>query len=212
MLARLGRHYDQRVLEQFLYLPEVTRDHRVDEAWMKDWSEQLEQALRAMVNGDGTQYSIDVRTDDDGPAALVITRGQHGGEIKTDLPIRFFGSPEYAELASMGERIVDMIGDGAYVQRGEARQEVDSFKEAMDWFMAAARRGLNIQRYKGLGEMNPDQLWDTTVNPETRRLMRVQIEDAVAADEVFTTLMGDQVEPRREFIERNALAAENIDI
>lgn len=106
----------------------------------------------------------------------------------------------------------DLLQSGAVVSRGKEQTEVDSFPEAIDWLMSQAKKGQNIQRYKGLGEMNPDQLWETTVNPETRRLLQVRIEDAVAADEIFTTLMGDQVEPRREFIERNALAVANLDV
>ena len=105
-----------------------------------------------------------------------------------------------------------MLDKDAVVRRGDKEREVGTFREAIDWLMDEARRGQTIQRYKGLGEMNPDQLWDTTVNPETRRLMQVKIEDAIRADEIFTTLMGDHVEPRREFIERNALAVSNLDV
>ena len=105
-----------------------------------------------------------------------------------------------------------MIGEGAYVTSGTQRRDVGSFKEAITWLFDQARKGQSMQRYKGLGEMNPEQLWETTINPETRRLLQVRIEDAIAADEIFNTLMGDQVEPRREFIEKNALAVSNLDV
>ena len=98
------------------------------------------------------------------------------------------------------------------MQRGEAKQDVVTFKEAIGWLLDQARKGQSIQRYKGLGEMNPEQLWDTTINPQSRRLVQVKIEDALGADEIFSTLMGDQVEPRREFIERNALSVSNLDV
>ena len=113
---------------------------------------------------------------------------------------------------ALAAKIGDLLSEDSVIRRGEKELSVDSFAEAVDWLMNEARRGQSIQRYKGLGEMNPDQLWDTTVNPETRRLLQVKIDDAVKADEIFTTLMGDQVEPRREFIERNALTVENLDV
>lgn len=124
----------------------------------------------------------------------------------------FFATAEYRRIAALGDELLDLVGEGARVVRGDQSREVASFREAMEWLLSEGRKGQMIQRYKGLGEMNPDQLWETTVNPETRRLMQVRIEDAVGADEIFTTLMGDHVEPRREFIERNALTVANLDV
>jgi DNA gyrase subunit B len=137
---------------------------------------------------------------------------QHGIGATRYLPREFFDTNEYKHIMALAAKLSGLLGDGAYVRRGERQAQVGEFSEAIDWLMNEARRGQAIQRYKGLGEMNPDQLWDTTVNPATRRLMQVRIEDAVKADEVFTTLMGDQVEPRREFIEKNALTVANLDV
>jgi len=128
------------------------------------------------------------------------------------LPREFFESAEYQRIADLAKTLAGLIGDGAYVARGNDREDIASFKEVVKWMFEQAKKGQTIQRYKGLGEMNPEQLWDTTINPETRRLTQVRIEDAVAADDIFTTLMGDQVEPRREFIEKNALSVANLDV
>ena len=128
------------------------------------------------------------------------------------MPREFFDTKEYRHIVEYAVRVRELIDEGSYIERGDKREAVATFDEAIEWLMNEARKGQSIQRYKGLGEMNPDQLWDTTVNPETRRLMQVKIEDAVKADEIFTTLMGDHVEPRREFIEKNALTVSNLDI
>jgi DNA gyrase subunit B len=219
IVARLSNRYDEPVLRAMSSLPAVTEDVLDDLDKLEAWAEQLSAALPKVnsdrvSNGNGCTYTAMLdRGDEDGEGVrIAITRIQHGVGTTRYLPREFFGTNEYRHMMALAEKLSDLIGEGAYVQRGEKQVPVGSFAAAVSWLMDEARRGQSIQRYKGLGEMNPDQLWDTTVNPETRRLMQVKIEDAVKADEIFTTLMGDQVEPRREFIEKNALTVEHLDV
>jgi len=219
IIARLAGRYDESVLRTIAGQPNVSTDSNEGLDKLAAWTEQLSEALpksvgdRAINNNGGT-YSAELdRGDEDGEGVRIgITRVQHGVGATRYLPREFFDTNEYGHIMALSAKLKDLLGDGAYVQRGERTANVNTFAEAVDWLMAEARRGQSIQRYKGLGEMNPDQLWDTTVNPETRRLMQVKIEDAVKTDEIFTTLMGDQVEPRREFIEKNALTVANLDV
>jgi len=212
IIRRWAKRYDESLLEQLIYLPEVPIESfdRLD--WLRDWCRSLETRLNER-DGAAREFRVEVQTgQDSAPQRLLVHRMQHGLSIDKHIQREFFESAEYRRIAELGRTLTGLIGEGAYVAKGDAREEVASFKQAMNWLLAEARKGQTIQRYKGLGEMNPEQLWDTTINPETRRLMQVKIEDAVAADDIFTTLMGDQVEPRREFIEKNAPAVANLDI
>jgi len=219
IVDRLSGRYDEAVLRELARMPAVTPALGEDLDKLDAWAQQLSAALPKargdrVQNGSGGSYSAVLeRGDADGEGVrIAITKVQHGIGATRYLPREFFGSNEYGHIATLAGKLGDLLGEGAYVSRGERQAPVSSFAEAVEWIMNEARRGQSIQRYKGLGEMNPDQLWDTTVNPETRRLMQVKVEDAVKADEIFTTLMGDQVEPRREFIEKNALAVSNLDV
>ena len=147
-----------------------------------------------------------------GASQLVLVKRVHGQDRDDVFGEDFFLSADFHFLSRFARRLDGLLEEGAYVKRGERTLASRDFIEIMEWLVEEAKRGLSIQRYKGLGEMNPEQLWETTMDPETRRLTRVNIEDAIAADEVFTTLMGDQVGPRREFIEQNALTAANLDV
>jgi DNA gyrase subunit B len=219
IIDRLAGRYDEKVLRAIATQPEITSDVSEDLDKLDAWTQQLSAVLpkssgdRAQ-NGNGGTYSAALdRGDEDGEGVRIgITRVQHGVGATRYLPREFFDTNEYKHIMALAAKLSELIGDGAFVKRGERQNSVEDFPAAVEWLMTEARRGQSIQRYKGLGEMNPDQLWDTTVNPETRRLMQVKIEDAVKADEIFTTLMGDQVEPRREFIEKNALTVANLDV
>jgi len=219
IIARLANRYDETVLRAIARLPEVTPAIADDLDALEAWTAKLSDALPKHTgdrssNGNGGTYTAELdRGDADGEGVRIgITRVQHGIGATRYLPREFFGTNEYEHIARLATKLDGLLAEDATVRRGDRDAPIDAFGQAVAWLMSEARRGQSIQRYKGLGEMNPDQLWDTTVNPETRRLMQVRIEDAVKADEIFTTLMGDQVEPRREFIEKNALTVANLDV
>jgi DNA gyrase subunit B len=213
IIVRLARRYDARLLEQLLYVPVVSRNDFDRPDWLQAWAAELASRLDVVADGNAT-YTLTLQPTPNAPGVgrIHISKSEHGSRFDKYLTRDFFDSSEYQRIAALSRTLAGLIGEGAFVRRGEARRDVASFKQAIDWLFDHAKRGQSIQRYKGLGEMNPAQLWDTTINPETRRLMQVRIEDAVTADEVFTTLMGDEVEPRREFIEKNALAVSNLDV
>jgi DNA gyrase subunit B len=158
-----------------------------------------------------------VRSDElSGMLSLRIERMYHGNIKVSSIDADFVESSDYKVLENAAQTFKGLLGEGAFIRRGEGERmkevAVQDFHHAMLWLREEAERGVSKQRYKGLGEMNPMQLWETTMDPKVRRLLKVQIEDAIAADQIFTTLMGDDVEPRRAFIESNALRAGNIDV
>jgi DNA gyrase subunit B len=210
-INRLDRQYDAGLLREMV--SQGTPDEGVitDKAVLQAYFEELVQALSSDKSG-GIRYRVNMLEDEQNRPVAQVIRWVHGIEKEIMFDQDFFESSEFRLMHELSQRLDGLLESTARIQRGERKQPVATFHEVMDWLMDEAKRGLSIQRYKGLGEMNPDQLWETTMNPETRRLLQVNIEDAVGADEVFTTLMGDQVEPRREFIEENALSASNIDI
>jgi DNA gyrase subunit B len=208
---RLARVYPQNILEQIMYVSRLSADDLKDESKVAAWCEQLESRFGNDAR-DAETYKISAKKDNERNIYfphIVITA--HGMPHDHAINHEFFASTAYEQIATLGERLSNLLEEGAYIMRGERRSDVTTFEEVMTWLMGEAKRGYSIQRYKGLGEMNPEQLWETTMDPETRRMLRVTIEDAVAADQIFTCLMGDEVEPRRAFIETNALTVENLD-
>ena len=168
-------------------------------------------ALEAAIGGEGIAVAphFDQKTD---RYQVRIERTRHGNVRMSTIDTEFVHSGDYAQIRQTAQMLAGLIGEGAYMQRGDKRQLVRDFGEAMRWLLGEVERSMTLQRYKGLGEMNPEQLWETTMNVEARRLLKVQIEDGIAADEIFTKLMGDEVEPRRAFIESNALGVRNLDV
>ena len=211
-IKRLAKRLNPRVLEAMIYQEEMTREDAGDIYFVREWFKELENRLNSQSGG-GIRFEIRVEAGEgDKGWKAIISEYLHGIATVREINQEFFASAEYGAMVKLGKQLEGLIGEGAYIQRGDHRLEVKSFKQAYEWMLEEAKRGQQIQRYKGLGEMNPDQLWETTMNVETRRLLQIRLEDAVGADEIFPTLMGDQVEPRREFIERHALAVANLDV
>jgi len=212
IVNRLSKKYDRDLIGKLIFMPVVNIPEEASTPTVsQQWLEELQGRLNAELNI-SNRFELELKqATDDEPAGILICRFVHGISTERLLPLDVFTSSEYKKLVDLGEKLDGLLSEGAYVKRGEKTQEVSSFTQALTWLTDEAKRGQHIQRYKGLGEMNPEQLWETTMNQEARRLLKVNIEDAVGADEVFTTLMGDQVEPRRDFIEKNALTVENID-
>ncbi len=211
-IGRLGRLYSEEVLWQMVYGASLTLEQMQDELAVQAYCDQLSERLQT-VSAKGSAYSMVVRKDQERQLYFpVVKLLAHGVESETEYHHEFFSSGEYRSLVALGETVNTLIEEDGYFQRGEKVFPTQVFAEGLDWLMVEARKGFSIQRYKGLGEMNPEQLWETTMDPEERRMLKVTIEDAIAADQIFTTLMGDQVEPRRDFIEENALSVANLDI
>ncbi len=209
-IRRLSRRYDSRLLKTLFDLPALSPELLADAARSEAFMLELQARLGS---GNGARYDASLGMDSRRAShEILVTRSEHGAISSSRLDLEFVSSNEYRALRTVGEKLRGLIQPGASVQRGEKSSVAANFEQALGWLMEEARRGQNIQRYKGLGEMNPAQLWETTMDPATRRLLKVNIEDGVAADAIFTTLMGDQVEPRREFIEKNALQVANLDI
>ena len=205
MIERVSRIADEEVLHALLrqFVPLDLSDEKAAQRSARALSAVLaEREIRAEAQVDDKREGFLLR----------IKKTRHGVLHQSVIDADFVESSDYAQVRKTAEVLQGLLKDGAYIQRGGERHPVKEFREAIDWVLAEVERGVTTQRYKGLGEMNPEQLWETTMNPATRRLLRAQIEDAISADEIFTTLMGDAVEPRRNFIESNALGVRNLDV
>jgi len=212
LIHRRGRRYDENVLRRMVYLPSVTPERFSDAEWMESWRTQLEEAIQSRTEGSRYRIELSHEAETGEVNAIRVLRTHHGITSEKTIQREFFESSDYQVISDLGERMEDLLEAGAYVARGERRKEITDFSQAIEWLLDESKRGQQIQRYKGLGEMNPDQLWETTMDENNRRMLQVRIEDAVSADEIFTTLMGDHVEPRRAFIEKHALDVANLDI
>jgi DNA gyrase subunit B len=216
-IARLAHRFDPAVLTAMLEHPPLVPALWADAEAMQGWLDAV--TLKLSASGLGKpHYTLRLRpahADAAGaaqPAAIEVIREQHGLSHTWFLPQPFFGSAEFRPILAISQQIAGLVQPDAVVRRGNASRGILRFVDARNWLLEEAKKGRSIQRFKGLGEMNPEQLWDTTVNPETRRMLQVGIEDAIVADQMFSMLMGEAVEPRRDFIEANALKVANLDI
>tara|TARA_R110002074_G_scaffold373069_2_gene548767 strand:- start:19621 stop:22038 length:2418 start_codon:yes stop_codon:yes gene_type:complete len=208
IIARLSRRYDELILNELLVSEEISAT--AEEKELLAWVGSLEEKLNR-VEDCPTKYRLVVKYEEEKWLIHCVTLS-HGVEKTFEITPLFFKSAEYKRILAFGKTLKGMFEEGSKLVMGDNAQDVNSFRDVFALLMKEARKGQQIQRYKGLGEMNPEQLWETTLDADSRRLLQVRIEDAIVADEVFTTLMGDEVEPRRNFIEKNALEVSNLDV
>jgi DNA gyrase subunit B len=205
-IRKLAHRIDTSVLLALIDAP-IVEAGQVSATWAETFNSQLASRKTASLS-----YSARFEEGSNGRPQLRVTRQMHGLNAEWTLGVDFFAGADYHAIVLANQALNGLIQPGARIQRGERARDISNFDGAYQWLLDEAKRGRSIQRFKGLGEMNPEQLWETTVNPETRRLLQVNVDDAIAADQVFTMLMGDVVEPRREFIEKNALSVANLDV
>ena len=204
IIRRLSSRYDESLLRAIHHIGDINLD---SEDSTKNYLEQL----KIHMNQDNINFELKHDVENN-KYSIEINQFVHGNLNTSNIDSEFLLSGEYKQIIKTSLLIKGLIGPGAVISRGEKSKQIESFQEAIDWIIQEAKNTLNIQRYKGLGEMNPIQLWETTMDPSVRRLLKVTIEDTQAVEETFTELMGDNVEPRRKFIESNALAVDNLDI
>ncbi|EHL32532.1 DNA topoisomerase (ATP-hydrolyzing) subunit B [Legionella drancourtii] len=212
IIKRYKRRYPTDILKRIAYLPVLQNEDFSQEEKIVNWCKQLHLSLQ-QIDSKTEQYQVEAHALVDTNLfvpRIIVT--QHGMDNYIPMTAEFFYSKDYKEMVALGSKLTSLVEEGSFVKRADKELAVENFEQALAWLMDEAKRGQTIQRYKGLGEMNPEQLWETTMDPAARRMLQVSIEDGVAADAIFTTLMGDNVEPRRDFIESNALDAENIDV
>jgi len=209
IINRLSRRIFSEVLDAMIAISLLESEQFTEITQLDAWVTRLKHEINRNRSS-SNKFNVNLVNQTSDGFSLQIETIIHGVEVKRVLGNEFFRSAEYKNLILLGQRLNAPL-DNLIVTRGEKSKSVKNHKEALDWLLSEVKRGIHTQRYKGLGEMNPDQLWETTMNPESRRLLRVRVEDAIAADQLFTTLMGDQVEPRKEFIEMNALSVANLD-
>lgn len=202
VIDRLSRFTAPEASHALLILPTLSLDDDM----------QAHSSAKLLQEACGENIKVAVEKDDNGENRLRLEKLYHGNYSVSYMDQEFLKGNDYVQIRQAAEILNGLIKPGAYIARGEHKRAVTSFKQAIEWLLEEAKKGVNIQRYKGLGEMNPDQLWETTMDVKNRILLRVRIEDAISADEIFTTLMGDVVEPRRAFIEQNALGVKNLDV
>ncbi len=204
VIRRIANLYDESVLRAIQDVGEI--DLSTEQS-----ANSIAEKIRPVLGAIGSEVIVSQDTETSA-YRLEINKYVHGNLESCVIDAEFVNSGDYRQIMKTSLLVNNLLGEGALIKRGEKEQKISTFKQALDWLLSEAKHNLNIQRYKGLGEMNPEQLWETTMDPKVRRLLKVQIEDAIGADEIFTTLMGDNVEPRRVFIESNALSVSSLDV